>query len=192
MSTFPCEQPSTGAAAAIAAGLAARIPELETPRLRLRAPRIGDFAAYAAIATTERGVHMGGPMSREAAWLDFAQLVAWWLLRGYGVWSVERRADGRLIGFLPLDHEFGDPEPEIGWLLLPEAEGQGFATEAATAARRLAFERLGFGTLVSYVDRTNHRSVGVAERLGARREAATHPLDGDVLVFRHPAPEGYR
>jgi RimJ/RimL family protein N-acetyltransferase len=191
MNAHPWEQPSTGAAAALAADVAACIPELETPRLRLRAPRIGDFEAYAAIATTERGVHFGGPMSREAAWLDFAQLVASWLLRGYGVWSVERRADGRLIGFLPLDHEFGDPEPEIGWLLLPEAEGQGFATEAATAARRLAFERLGFGTLVSYVDRTNHRSVGVAERLGARREAATHPLDGDVLVFRHPAPEGY-
>ena len=147
-----------------------------------------DAEVYARILTAAAGEHADDPTAQEEAWLDFAQLVASWLLRGYGVWSVERRADGRLIGFLPLDHEFGDPEPEIGWFPA-EAQGQGYATEAAAAARRFALERLGFPTLVSYVDRANRRSIGVAERLGARREAVPHPLDGDVLVFRHPAQE---
>jgi RimJ/RimL family protein N-acetyltransferase len=155
----------------------------------LRAPRIDDFDAYARIVGGDAGAYVGGPFDREEAWLDFAQMVAGWLLRGAGLWSIERREDGALIGFLPLNHEFGDPEIEIGWFLVPEAEGQGLAREAADAARRFAFAELGLPTLVSYVDRTNDRSRRLAERLGARPEAAPHPGDPEVLVFRHQAPE---
>ncbi len=184
--TAPWETASEGPAAAIAAGLAARIPALETPRLRLRAPRIEDFAGYAAIATTERGVHIGGPMRREDAWLDFAQMVAGWTLRGHGLWSVERRADGVLLGFVPLGFEPGDREPELGFLFLAEAEGQGYAREAVEAARAFAFDALGWSSVVSYVAPGNFRSIGLAERLGARREPGM--VDGS-LVYRHHPPE---
>lgn len=183
----PWEQPAQGAAAAIAAGLAARIPALETPRLRLRAPRIGDFAAYAGIVTTERGVHIGGPMRREAAWLDFAQMVAGWTLRGHGVWSVERRTDGALLGFVLIGFEPGDHEPELGFLFVAEAEGRGYAHEAAAAACDFARDALGWDTLVSYVAPENGRSLRLAERLGAHREPGS--LDG-MLVYRHRLGEG--
>jgi RimJ/RimL family protein N-acetyltransferase len=189
MTDAPWETPPAGAAAALAARIAAGVPRLETPRLVLRAPRIEDFRVYAAIVDGPAGAHLGGPSDREALWLDFAQMVAGWLLRGAGLWAVERRADGRLIGFLPLNHEFGDPEMEIGWFLVPEAEGQGFAREAAEAARRFAFDRLGLPTLVSYVAEDNRRSIRLAERLGAAREAGRHPGDPAVLVFRHLRPE---
>ena len=185
----PWETPPSGPAAVVAAGLAARIPALETERLRLRAPRIEAFDAYARIVAGPEGAHVGGPFDREEAWLDFAQMAAGWLLRGTGLWSVERRADGALIGFLPLNHEFGDPELEIGWFLVADARGQGYAAEAAEAARRFAFAELGASTLVSYIDRTNDRSLRLAERLGARAEPLPHPGDPEVLVLRHPAPE---
>jgi RimJ/RimL family protein N-acetyltransferase len=189
MSAHPWEHPSTGAAAALAAGVAARIPELETPRMRLRAPRIEDFSAYAAIATTERGVHIGGPMSRKAAWLDFAQLVAGWTLRGHGVWSVERRADAELLGFVLIGFEPGDREPELGFLFVAEAEGRGYASEAAGAARYFARDALGWDTIVSYVAPENARSIRLAERLGAQREPQM--VEG-ALVFRHDIGEGQR
>jgi RimJ/RimL family protein N-acetyltransferase len=181
----PWEQPPAGAAAALAARVAGAVPVLETARLRLRAPRLADFAGYAEIATTERGVHFGGPMTRRDAWLDFCQLAAGWLLRGHGTWALERRFDGALLGFLTLNHEFGDPEPELGFLLLAEAEGQGYAREAAEATRDFAFDRLGWPSVVSYIDPANARSIRLAERLGARREG---PVD-DVLVFRHAPTE---
>ena len=112
-------------------------------------------------------------MSREDAWLDFAQMVAGWMLRGHGLWSVERRADGALIGFVPLGFEPGDREPELGFLFLAEAEGQGYAREAAEAARDFAFGASSAGApLVSYVAPENLRSIRLAERLGARREPA--------------------
>ena len=174
--------PAAGIAAGPAAGIAAAIPELGTQRLRLRAPRIGDFAAYAGIATTERGVHIGGPMTREEAWLDFVQLVAGWTLRGHGVWSVERRADGALVGFVLIGLEPGDLEPELGFLFVAGAEGHGYAREAAAAARDFAHGALGWDTIVSYIAPENARSIRLAERLGARREART---EGGALVFRH-------
>ncbi len=183
MTPAPWQTPPEGAAALIAAGVAAGAPELATARLRMRAPRIDDFDGCAAIVTGPRGVHVGGPMDHEAAWLDFAQMVAGWMLRGCGLWSVERRSDGALLGFVPLNHEFGDPEPELGLLFRAEAEGLGYAFEAAAAARGFAFGRLGWATVVSYVDPANARSI----RLGARLEPAD--LDG-VRVYRHVGPEG--
>ena len=189
MTTGAWEEPPEGAAAMAAERIAAAVPVLETARLRLRAPRIADFDAYAAIVCGPRGVHVGGPLDREEAWLDFAQMVAGWMLRGHGLWSVETRGDGLLVGFVPLNHEFGDPEAELGWLFLETAEGHGYAGEAARAARDFAFDRLGFATLVSYVAEGNARSERLARWLGAAPDAARHPLDAEVRVFRHPCPE---
>jgi RimJ/RimL family protein N-acetyltransferase len=178
-----------GRAAEITAGLAAGVPEIETERLRLRAPLIGDFAAYAEILCSDRAVHIGGPMSREAAFRDFAEAVAGWMLRGHGLWSVERRGDGALLGFLPLHIEAGDPEREVGYMLCEAAEGNGYAAEAARAARDFAYGTLGWRGVVSYVDPANTRSIATAERLGATPDpTARHPLDPDLMIFRHPAP----
>lgn len=44
------------------------------------------------------------------------------------------------------------PEQEIGWLVFPEAEGQGYAFEAASALREWARRERGLSTPVSYVD----------------------------------------
>ena len=54
---FPCEPGPRGAAAALAAGLALAKPATTAARHRLRAPRIGDVAAYCAITTSDRGRH---------------------------------------------------------------------------------------------------------------------------------------
>lgn len=177
------DTPPVGAAATLAACLSARVPELDTPRLRLRAPRIEDFADYAGIVMSDRAVHVGGPMSRRDAWLDFTQMVAGWLLRGHGLWSIERRSDRALVGFLPLDHEVGDAEPAFGWLLSAAAEGHGYAREAAAAARAYADRCLGLAQLVSQVAPETARSIRIAEAIGAVGEDMS-PGD-DMLVFRH-------
>ena len=191
MTHAPHEIAATGPAAAFAARLQSVLPVLDTERLRLRAPRIEDFETYAAIGESERGRYLvDDNTDRDALWLDFAQMVACWLLRGHGVWTVETRADSKAIGFVLLGFEPGDHEPELGYLFLPEAEGHGFAAEAARAARAHAFDTLGLKTLVSTIDHDNARSIRLAERLGATRDAAAEAAHGHAIqVYRHRAEE---
>ncbi len=187
----PWEMPATGAAAALAASLAEKVPELATARLRLRAPRIGDFEAYAGILMSDRAAGLGGPFDRKGAWDDFCQAVAGWMLRGMGVWTIEARAGearagGEVLGFGFLWQEYGDPEPEIGWILTEAAEGKGHAREAAEAIRAHGFGPLGMATVVSYVDPGNARSAALAERLGAVRDPlAEADLGASIRVYRH-------
>lgn len=184
---YPHEAPVSQAASQLAARLGSLLPVLETARLRLRAPTLADFPAYAGILTSPRFID--GPMSREEAWFDFANYTASWLLRGTGIWAVETRADGTLVGFVLVGLEPGDRAPELGWMLTETAEGHGYATEAARAARDHA-AALGLATLVSYIDPENTRSIALAERLGCLPDsAAAHPGEGPVLVYRHPAPD---
>ena len=145
----------------------AAIPVLETGRLRLRAPALPDFDAYAEFLGSERAIHERGPMDRRAAWREFCASLACWSLRGFGGWSVTDRADGSYLGEVGLFQPVEYPEPEIGWMVVPRAEGRGIAHEAALAVRAWAYGTLGLGTL--------------------DREAPG--VDPGDVVYRHPGPE---
>ena len=183
--TRPWEAPPTpGPFAARVDRFAALVPVIETDRFHLRAPRIGDFPIYARFLIDE-AVDAAADDSRESAWLDFCQLVASWPLRGFGSWTVEDRA-GQPVGAVVVNHEFGDPEVELGWVVAEGREGNGIATEAARGARAWLFATQGLATLVSYIDPANAASVAVAARLGASRDPVAEAAIGhDCLVFRH-------
>jgi len=187
-----CETLPTGAPGVMAAQFASMVPVLRTDRLALRAPRPDDFALYAEISCGPRGVGLGGPMSREDAWYDFASLSACWMLQGHGGWSVELTETGALIGFVLIGAEPGDQEPELGYLISEAEEGQGYATEAAIAARDYAFGTLKLPALVSYIFPSNTSSIALARRLGAVNVGeVSYPEDDEPsLVYRHPKPEG--
>jgi RimJ/RimL family protein N-acetyltransferase len=185
----PCERHRPGPGARMAARLGGRVPVLDTPRLQLRGPRIYDFAAYAAILTSDRAVHMGGPFTRPEAWSDFTNYTACWLLHGHGLWTIDA-AMQPAAGFVLLGYEYEDPEPELGIFLTAQAEGQGLALEALEAARAFAFETLDWPGVVSFVAADNARCIALMRRAGAVRdpqaEAALPPPDhGDTHVYRH-------
>lgn len=190
MSLMMCELPTKGPGAMQARQLADRIPELETRRLVLRAPHIKDFRAYADIALSPRGVHLGCT-TRAEAWYDFSNMVAGWLLRGHGLWTVTARQDGTVLGFVLLGFEPGDEEPELGFMLTEDAEGHGYAAEAAEAARAYGFAHMGLPSLVSYIDAGNEKSIALAERIGAFADGEL-AYSGDPapsIIYRHPKPE---
>jgi RimJ/RimL family protein N-acetyltransferase len=60
---------------------------------------------------------------------------------------------------------------EIGWVLAPEHRGAGYATEAADALLRFAFDDAGAHRVVARMDPDNDASARVAARIGMRREA---------------------
>lgn len=86
--------------------------------------------------------------------------------------GIELTAMGRVIGdvvlfFRSAEHRGG----EIGWVLHPAYSGNGYATEAARALLRLAFEHLQLHRVIARVDARNDASLRLAARLGMRREA---------------------
>lgn len=165
------------------------VPSLTTNRLTLRGPRRGDFAPYAAFWASDRSVFEGGPRDARAAWEDFAASFGLWLVEGYGCWSVEDRATQGFCGIVGMNFPVHFPEPEIGWTLTPEAEGRGIGFEAAVAARDWVYANTGLRTLVSYIAPANHRSIRLAERMGAWRDDTAARPDPDDVVMRHPGPE---
>ena len=181
----------TGQAAALAEALAALVPVIETPRLRLRAPRLADYPAYEAVFVSQRSVHIGGPFSAEEAFKDFCQAVAGWMLRGAGAWTITAKGTDAALGWVYLWHEFGDPEPEFGWVLTDAAEGHGYASEAARAVLPRALDAYGPGGVVSYIDAANDRSARIATALGARRDLVAEAALGeaDLHIYRHHAPK---
>jgi RimJ/RimL family protein N-acetyltransferase len=60
---------------------------------------------------------------------------------------------------------------EIGFVLHPDHQGHGYATEAARTMLRLGFEQLGLHRIVGRLEARNAASAAVLERLGMRLEA---------------------
>ena len=106
------------------APLGTHVPVIETERLRLRAPALPDFEHWAAFFASPRSAHERGPMGRRDAWRTWAGDAAGWLLRGYGPWGVEDRATGTYLGEVGIYQPESYPEPELGWFVVPEAEGR--------------------------------------------------------------------
>ncbi|MFQ6547272.1 GNAT family N-acetyltransferase [Aestuariibius sp. 2305UL40-4] len=178
-----CTQAPTGRAAQAAARHRAPLPRLETERCVLRAPELTDLPLWTQVFTGPDSTHIGGPYTPEKAWEEFSYYTACWLLHGHGLWSVTRKTDDALLGFVHLGLEWDDLEPELGWLFGPDHRGQGYATEAAAAARDHALALLGAGRFVSYIDQDNAPSLAVAQRLGAHPEPDL--IEGDTVVYRH-------
>jgi ribosomal-protein-alanine N-acetyltransferase len=157
-------------------------PLLRTERLLLRRWHEADREPFAAMnADPAVMAQFPAPLSRQESDAFLDRIEAHFDEHGYGLWAVE--AEGALLGFTGLQWTEGlpcSPALEVGWRLVRDAWGHGYATEAATAALGVGLARA--GSVVSVTAVTNERSWRVMERLGMRREG----------IFDHPrVPEGH-
>jgi len=109
--------------------------------------------------------YIGGPVSRPDAWRGIAGMLGHWVLRGFGLWAVDRKSDGIFIGRVGLLHPEGGPGLEIAWMLARSCWGQGYATEAAKVALDFGSQATPASRLISLIDPRNRASQKVAERL---------------------------
>jgi RimJ/RimL family protein N-acetyltransferase len=172
---------------------------LRTNRLLLRRWREQDEPAMAAInREPEVARSLNRPVDDEAVAVFFEIIIEHWETHGFGPWaleSLEPGTEGRFVGFAGLGHvpsalAAAGPAPELGWRLDPSAWGRGLATEAASAARDDAFERLGLPEIISIIHPRNERSQRVAVKLGMqRRRRVMNPfLELMVDVWQLDAP----
>jgi RimJ/RimL family protein N-acetyltransferase len=168
----------------------AEVPLVETPRLLLRPFRLRDLQAYAAMCADQevmRHIGAGGPVERDVAWRHMALFLGSWALLGHGMWALERRSDGVLIGRAGFLDPEGWPGCELGWLLARDAWGHGYAFEAARAALAFGRRELGLRDVISLIRPDNTRSLALAERLGARSTGPIEFMGHPALLFRHVA-----
>ena len=161
------------------------IPIVTTARLRLRAFRAGDLEAYAAMQANPevmRYLLTGHTATRGEVWRTMATFLGAWPLRGYGMWACEAIAGGRFIGSVGIFEPLDWPEPEIAYSLDQPFWHQGFATEAAAAARDWLFGHFPIARAASFIRPENQASIRVAQRLGAVSEG-TIELRG--ATFEH-------
>lgn len=168
---------------------------IETERLILRAFRQGDLDDLHAIRSLPAVVRYlyGDVRSRTEAQEMLAERVQLTRLREDGdaiVLAAERRADGRVIGDVTLWlrsvlHRQG----EIGFAFHPEAQGLGYAREAASCVLSLAFGSIGLHRVFGRTDARNDASAALMRRLGMQQEAHLRENEifkgewGDELVF---------
>lgn len=149
------------------------VPRLQTPRLLLREYRVEDFNAFAAHLAEPESTAFLETADRRTAWRIFGCHAGLWLLHGAGWWSVELRRTGQLVGHVGAFFREGLSGIEIGWNTYRAFWRQGFASEAAAEVVRHALNVRGEPRVRALIDPRNTPSIGVALRLGMRREAET-------------------
>jgi RimJ/RimL family protein N-acetyltransferase len=112
-----------------------------------------------------------------------AMVVGHWHLRGYGMWAVEEKSGGRLVGRIGFFNPEGWPGFELGWTLGREFWGRGYATEGARRALEFAFAETGREHVISLIHHENGASAAVAVRLGERVKDTTELFGSKVLVY---------
>ena len=91
---------------------------------------------------------------------------------------VELRDTGEVVGDLVLFwHSDSDLHAEVGYVLHPDHEGHGYATEGVRALLELCFDHAGAHRVTARVDERNTGSARLLERLGFRKEATF--VDGE-------------
>ncbi|MEO7854178.1 MAG: GNAT family N-acetyltransferase [Rubrivivax sp.] len=159
---------------------------LETPRLRLRPFEHADWHDYAGIcadAEVMRYIGDGTAQTTDQAWQSMAAFLGHWALLGYGMWALQHREGGPLLGRVGYLDRPGWPGFELGWVLGREHWGHGYAREAAAAALKHAFEVLQRPRVISLIRPANLRSIAVATALGETLHSRTDLRGGEVLVY---------
>lgn len=152
---------------------------LETDHLYLREYQKNDFSSLHAIfSDAETMKYYPAPFTVEKTknWIVTNQNR--YMQDGFGLWAVCLKDTDEVIGDCGLTKQLveGNNEVEIGYHINKKYWGKGYATEAATCCRELAFNQIGCKKLICIINPQNKQSIRVAEKLG-------FTFDKEAIVF---------
>ena len=100
-----------------------------------------------------------------------------------GIWHASRRDTGAFIGWFSLKYAGKSSDIEIGYRLMPDAWGRGFATEGAAAMRDYGFDDLGLGRIIGVTHAGNRASQHVLTKIGMTDESWGRYYDRRLRLF---------
>ncbi len=167
------------------------IPSLNTERLLLRAFEEDDLDPFAAMVSNlevmQLATYDGNTMTRTRAWNWLCLMLGHWYMRGFGIWGIEEKSSGELIGRIGLQLQESFDDVELVWMLAKSAWGKGFATEGARAAIDYGLNTLALPRIAAVIRMENKPSIRLAERLGMEMEKE---VERQEILFHQYVIEG--
>ena len=159
---------------------------IETERLLLRRVEPRDHEAIHRLnADPDFTRHLAGVQTREQSEAAIARWERHWDEHGFGIFAVEWRETGELIGRVGVQyHRVWPDDPEVGWALDPVFWGRGIATEAGAACVNWGFGELGYERLVSITTEANVASRNVMRKLGFTKHTEVPSEWGMLWIHR--------
>ena len=143
---------------------------METERLRLRPVTVNDTALMLAVWNDPAFIENVADrqirtieQAREAIENGAQKLFEDY---GYGPYCMSLKTDGSMIGICGLFKRENLEDPDIGFGVLPDFCGKGYAGEAAVAVVDYARSELRIDRITAIVSSTNVASIGLIEKLG--------------------------
>jgi ribosomal-protein-alanine N-acetyltransferase len=163
------------------------VDRVATARLVGRRPEPGDEEAYVSFFCDPRIDEEAWPSefrTPERAREVLDGHIAHWDRWGFGPWAV--LLGGEVVGWGGLRHTTiaGRPEVEVLWFMHPDHWGQGYTTEMAREAVRVAFDVLELDDVVAFTLPVNRPSRAVMEKLGMTYETEIEHVGLPHVLYR--------
>jgi RimJ/RimL family protein N-acetyltransferase len=166
---------------------------VETERLGLRRLLPEDFDALFALYSDEivRRYFPEGTLTRTETKEELE-----WFLNGHpkypelGLWATIEKETGTFVGrcgLLPWEID-GKFEVEIAYMIAPDYQGRGLATEAARGILEHAHKKLGYNRLICLIDEENAASIKVATNIGMHFEKTGNDEKGPYVLYSIELP----
>lgn len=146
------------------------LPKLETDRLILKKISVSDaedMYSYASLNSVTRFLLWSPHLNIEdtRGYIEF--LNRQYKKGTYADWGVFLKSEGRLIGTTGFaDFDFENNTGEVGYVLNPAYQGNGYMSEAVFAVLSVAFDRIGLKRVDLRIMEENKPSMRLASRLG--------------------------
>jgi RimJ/RimL family protein N-acetyltransferase len=108
--------------------------------------------------------------------------IEFWLVRGYGTWSVFERDTGEFLGVCGFMERPDGRGVALRFALWPECRGKGYAREAAAAALEFG-RRAGLRRIIAVARETNTASRAVLSDIGMREAGEFRNQGHRMLLF---------
>lgn len=141
-------------------------------RVLLNTPDWLQFIGDRGVATNEDAEQYlaNGPMQSYAT-------------HGFGLWCVCRIEDGSAIGMCGLLKRETLEHVDLGFAMLPDAYGMGYAREAAAATLAFAHEELGIVKVLAIASQNNARSIHLLEKVGFQFDRLHRQGEEELKLF---------
>ncbi|OIX90680.1 GNAT family N-acetyltransferase [Pantoea sp. Ae16] len=162
--------------------------DLETARLMLEPFNDSHYEGLRMMdndPSVMRYINKGIVKTPEETWESIRRVQSRWESYGYSWWAIKEKASEIIVGAACLQHlaNVEGAPLEIGWRLVPQHNGKGYATEAAKAIVEFAAVQRSATYLVAVADPENIPSQKVMQRLGMAYKAIERHYDTLCVVY---------